>query len=271
MEGWIKLDRSITEQRDYFAVKFDKIRAWIDLLLQASIVEQQIVVRGINVDLQIGDVAVSVRALAERWKWRKDDVQKFLKVLEKNQKVSIGRNHVINILHINVGTQMGTQMGTQQQKEKENFPPITPFIKKEKEIKEEDKEDRKNKPTACKKEKPAKQHFAEFVTMTEDEYQTLLVKYGQEQTARMVEILDNYKGSSGKNYKSDYRAILSWVVGEYEKNKQQSRQVTYGNEYANNAVGREQARVAAKEQRDREFADYIRKKISGSPKVQGIV
>lgn len=32
-----------------------------------------------------------------------------------------------------------------------------------------------------------------------------------------VEVLDNYKGSTGKKYKSDYRAILSWVVDKYKE------------------------------------------------------
>ena len=27
----------------------------------------------------------------------------------------------------------------------------------------------------------------------------------------MIEILDNYKGSTGKKYASDYRTILNWV------------------------------------------------------------
>jgi hypothetical protein len=31
----------------------------------------------------------------------------------------------------------------------------------------------------------------------------------------MIEILDNYKGSKGRMYKDDYRAILSWVVNKF--------------------------------------------------------
>lgn len=54
--------------------------------------------------------------------------------------------------------------------------------------------------------------YAEFVFMTEKEYQTLVEKYGSKTTKQMIEVLDNYKGSKGKKYKSDYRAILSWVV-----------------------------------------------------------
>ena len=36
-------------------------------------------------------------------------------------------------------------------------------------------------------------------------------------TKRMIEILDNYKGAKGKRYKSDYRAILTWVVDRYNE------------------------------------------------------
>jgi hypothetical protein len=35
----------------------------------------------------------------------------------------------------------------------------------------------------------------------------------------LVEILDNYKGSTGKKYKSDYRAILSWCVDKLNEEK----------------------------------------------------
>ncbi|KIL79546.1 helix-turn-helix domain-containing protein [Bacillus badius] len=52
---------------------------------------------------------------------------------------------------------------------------------------------------------------AEFVKMKESEYQKLIEEHGQVLTDKMITVLDNYKGSSGKKYKSDYRAILSWV------------------------------------------------------------
>lgn len=65
--------------------------------------------------------------------------------------------------------------------------------------------------------KPEKIKYAEFVSMTEEEYQKLLKKYGEPMVKRMVEVLDNYKGSKGKTYKDDYRAILNWVVGRVEE------------------------------------------------------
>ena len=71
--------------------------------------------------------------------------------------------------------------------------------------------------TKSKKSKPAKpkpevKEYAECVHMTEDEHKKLVDAYGEEATAELIRVLDNYKGSSGKKYKSDYRAILTWTV-----------------------------------------------------------
>ena len=59
--------------------------------------------------------------------------------------------------------------------------------------------------------------YAEYVKMKEIEYNKLIEKYGEDITKEMIEVLDNYKGSKGKTYKSDYRAILSWVVDKVTK------------------------------------------------------
>lgn len=59
--------------------------------------------------------------------------------------------------------------------------------------------------------KENKNKYAEFVSLEESEYQKLITEFGESNTKKMIEVLDNYKGSSGKKYKSDYRAIHSWV------------------------------------------------------------
>lgn len=73
------------------------------------------------------------------------------------------------------------------------------------------------------KKEEEKIHFADFVTMTNAEHEKLVSTYGTEFTDQCIEILDNYKGSKGKEYKSDYRAILSWVVDEAKKRNQQNK------------------------------------------------
>lgn len=61
--------------------------------------------------------------------------------------------------------------------------------------------------------------YAEDISMTEEEYKKLIDQYGQVKVTKMITKLENYKGSSGKKYKSDYRAILSWVVDAVEKDE----------------------------------------------------
>ncbi len=64
--------------------------------------------------------------------------------------------------------------------------------------------------------------YAEFVSMTADEHQKLVDEFGETDTASLIQILDNYKGSSGKKYKSDYRAIRSWCVERLEEQKRRN-------------------------------------------------
>lgn len=73
-----------------------------------------------------------------------------------------------------------------------------------------------------KKDKPPKIHYAEYVTMTEAEYQSLVNRFGETDAQRMIEILNNYKGAVGKEYKSDYLAILNWVVKRLQEEKAKS-------------------------------------------------
>lgn len=64
---------------------------------------------------------------------------------------------------------------------------------------------------------PPKRKFADFVSMTNEEYSSLVTKLGEYGAKQCIEILDNYKGANGKRYKSDYRAILNWVISRYEE------------------------------------------------------
>jgi len=70
-----------------------------------------------------------------------------------------------------------------------------------------------------------KNKYADFVSMTEEEYFKLVKQHGIKNTDKLIDILNNYKGANGKKYKSDYLAILNWVVdrakkdGKYEMNQ----------------------------------------------------
>ena len=74
-------------------------------------------------------------------------------------------------------------------------------------------------PVEPKKPKAKKKAYAELVHMTEDQYQKLVDQYGQEVADEAVKMLDNYKGSKGKTYKDDYRAILNWVIDRVKEKR----------------------------------------------------
>ena len=73
---------------------------------------------------------------------------------------------------------------------------------------------RRKKAAKPKEEEPPKITYADNVTMTEQEHGKLVAKYGEANTQKLIDKLDNAKGAKGYKYKSDYRAILNWVVEE---------------------------------------------------------
>lgn len=81
--------------------------------------------------------------------------------------------------------------------------------------------------------KAKKYKYADCVTLTRDEYAKLCESFGEDAAKRMIEILDNYKGSKGKKYKSDYKAILNWVVDRYNEEVMKygdQRQTSFSND-----------------------------------------
>ena len=80
-------------------------------------------------------------------------------------------------------------------------------------------------------EKKRKYHYAECVTLTRDEYAKLCAEHTEDGAKRMIEMLDNYKGSKGKRYKSDYKAILNWVVDKYNE-----EYLRYGTQRQTNSI-----------------------------------
>lgn len=66
-----------------------------------------------------------------------------------------------------------------------------------------------------KKSNLPKTEVAPSVLLTQLELSSLNDQYGLAPAKEMLTILSNYKLSSGKNYKSDYHAIISWVKDRY--------------------------------------------------------
>jgi len=59
--------------------------------------------------------------------------------------------------------------------------------------------------------------YAENILLKKKEYEKLCKDSPEPAVGKMIEVLDLYKGSNGKTYKSDYMAILNWVKTKVEK------------------------------------------------------
>ena len=98
--------------------------------------------------------------------------------------------------------------------------------------------------------KVPKKMYAENVKMTESEYQNLVERYSEEGARWMITKLDNYKAARGMVYKSDYRAILNWVVKEWQKELNAKQNGNY------NGSSYKSATELAEDQSDAAFAEY---------------
>jgi hypothetical protein len=99
--GYIKLYRSIEDNKFYFSEPFTYMGAWIDLLILANHSEQTFNIRGNLVVIKRGQVGRSQDTLAQRWKWSRGKVSRYLKSLEIEQQIVQQKSHILSIIQIN--------------------------------------------------------------------------------------------------------------------------------------------------------------------------
>ena len=82
-QGWIKLDRQITDNFLWESRPFSHGQAWIDLLLMANREDRKRIINGEIVELKAGTVYTSILQLSHRWGWNRKKTTAFLELLEK--------------------------------------------------------------------------------------------------------------------------------------------------------------------------------------------
>ena len=221
--GWIKIYRKIREHA-FFQEKriFSRFEAWVDLILQANHKDARVLLGNELIEVQRGSFITSEVKLMERWKWSKSKVRSFLTLLQDDEmivKKTDRKKTTLSICNYSLYQDLETIKEPIKNRQQTASRPQKDTNKNEKNEKNEKNKDL-NPPT------PLKQKFkyAEFVSLDNDEYSSLVAKLGSEERFnRCVEILDNYKGASGKRYKSDYRAILNWVIARLEEEENKTR------------------------------------------------
>lgn len=218
--GYIKLHRKILKWGWYSDINTRLI--FLHLLVCANWEESEFC----GTPIKRGQLATTVPDLAKQNHLTVGQVRTALSHLKATNEITIESTTKFSIITLNNYTlyQSGDTSNdkpTANQQQTNNKPITneqqTYFIKKEnKNIR---KQESKNMPA---RESIEKRKFAEFVSMTNDEYSSLVTKLGEQGAKRCIEILDNYKGAKGVTYKSDYRAILNWVITRYNEERPKS-------------------------------------------------
>ena len=86
-KGWVRLHRQIEDNFLYFLQPFTKAQAWIDLFLNANHKDGYIEIRGNVITIKRGQIGWSELTMVVRWKWSKNKVRRFLKLLETEQQI----------------------------------------------------------------------------------------------------------------------------------------------------------------------------------------
>lgn len=100
MDGWIRIYRRIVENQHYFYEPFNKIMAWVDLLIITNHKDGYFYKRGIRVEVKRGQSGYDIETLAKRWKWSRGKVERFLNDLETDKQITRQKTNVTTIISI---------------------------------------------------------------------------------------------------------------------------------------------------------------------------
>jgi hypothetical protein len=98
--GWFTVNREITEHWIWNCEPYSKGQAWIDLLAHTNHTDKKIMLKGCVVYLKRGQQARSQVTLSKKWKWSRDKVKRFLKVLEDDGMISQQTSQLTSIISV---------------------------------------------------------------------------------------------------------------------------------------------------------------------------
>lgn len=98
--GYVKLWRKLSDNPLWLSEPFTRGQAWVDLLMLANHKDSFFHCRGIKVTVKRGSVGTSESSLAERWRWSRGKVRRFLNELETVQQIVQQKNNVTGLIAI---------------------------------------------------------------------------------------------------------------------------------------------------------------------------
>lgn len=239
------------ENEKYYSEPFNRVAAWVDLLLMANVKDSVVYIRGVEVKVKRGQVAISEVELSKRWKIGRKLVRRYLGEFEMAQQITQQKNRRTHLISI---TNYEKFQDAEQQKEqqrnnsgttgKRKVPPITPLKKTptivgEKESKENTLTGVKEKVAAC---------AATLTKRKKAFYDSLvpyLYKYGKEM---LREFYDYWSEMNPSRTKMKFEQQPTWEVGKRLATwaRNEKNYTSHGNNRTDN-----------KQQRDIEAANIV--------------
>lgn len=215
-KGWIKIHRSISSH--WISQKPEYLAAWVQILINVNHTTEKNLFGNKLLECKRGESLKSLDTWAQIFgsSWTKKKVRNFFKLLENDSMIVTNSERITTRLSVckydsyqssghadeTQGKRKGHAEGTQRAPNKN--------VKNVKNVK---------------KEEIKKRQVAPFVFVTDEELKKVEEKYGSKESVDWaIEKLNNYKGSNGKKYKSDYHVLIGWVYDEWEKNNGQLNQ-----------------------------------------------
>lgn len=121
-QGYVSIHRSLQEHWLWNEKPFDKKSAWIDLLLMVNYKDNKIMFDNELIEIRRGERITSIKKLCDRWGWSNTKVRNFLKVLEKDNMISLKiapqKATVISIVNYNKFQDTNTTKNTTETSQK---------------------------------------------------------------------------------------------------------------------------------------------------------
>lgn len=212
MDGWIKLHRQLLKSDTFKNEKLLKV--WVYCLLKASHAEHEQLVGRQKVKLLPGQFVYGRKRAAEVLDMPESTLRDYVEILLKSGNIAIRTTNKFSVITV-------VKWDTYQSDEEK--PDSRPDNKRTANGQQMDT----NKNGKNGKNGKEKKIYAPCVSMTEEEYQKLIEKFGQQNTKDRIERLSLYKKSKGKKYKCDYSTILAWARKDEPKGEQNDRDFSH--------------------------------------------
>lgn len=221
MSGWIKLHRKLLEN-PIVCKDSDHLAVWTYLLLNATHKEYTVVFAGTKIQLQPGQLITGRKTISEKFNISESKVQRILKSFEIDQQIeqqTSNKNRIISILSW-ADYQDDEQQNEQQVNNKRTTTEQQVNTNKNvKNLKNKRIKELKDIKDITPNGEPTKIKYADFVYLTEPEYQKLSELIGDELEDYFIRFGSWISGQTARVQKSRsaYLSIRNWWREDQKK------------------------------------------------------